>query len=1195
MKKLLKIWKQNTFLRTNSVPKRSRNSKTDTRKFRKTLRLESLESRNLLSVTPANLGSLCAGSVLIVNSEADGPADASADDAFVTLREAVEYANEHEAIREIRFADGIEKIVLTEGELHISGNFDLVADTGLTIDGNQASRIFHVVGGTETDSVVFRGLTLQNGNAHGDEMDIYGGAILLTDGGWLTVQECGIFESTSSFGGGAIGNHAGHLLVSHSRISGNSAAAGGAVLDVDAAETLILNSILTDNSAGLFGAYTTDLTSRSFVVNSTFAGNRDLDLLNDSESCGVWNSILSDGISGLSQVAGSSSSMTKIVNSLIQKEIFKEFPADQDWKTWDGAPDSPAHTENAALVLKDEDSDPTNDVCSQMQAMGANALFLAAVEALASENGTDISGTLRTLGDTVDIGAYESPIRIEFVDSDGTLLKEVLTKDGVSDLEGAPIEAPTPPARDLYDFSGWDQPWKNAAEDLTVTAQYTPRFSGTSIIVDTNADSTAQDGKISLREAVQAANENSAVKEIRFASGISAIHLTEGELTISGNFDILADGVSFTADAGSRFFYVTGGTGSDPVILAGMTLSGAVHDDGERGAAIYVKKDANAKLDRVSILACETDGAGGAVMNSGNLTLTSSLIAGCSAGTSGGGAIYSTSSLTIGNCTIVGNTSSRTENGIAIYSTSAGNVKIRNSIIVENGPELDKQMNLDRGTWDVMYSMTNDRTSGYGIAYTEAVRDRIFAETLPTSSGAGSLTSWQNWSPALHRNSPLKNKGTNGRDVPQIFGVGGSNELREIADLLGNVRFSDESLDIGAVESVDVPLLVTVQIENGKALYVNWESVDGCTEYSVQYRDVSTSRWTTKKVKNATNLKINAKAGTTWEIRVTPLGIADAQTAETQAVVLAAPKMSFDRKAVKDDSFVVNVSNFTSTNLAEEADTLTLMFEKGETIAIALENGSGTGTFSNGLAVEFRNGVLTFTNAQSNTQYKIKAQFANRTGTSALTSSVNVKTTMAPYLVPKILSAAATGEKTIEVSWEAAYGKNSGSKATKYTIQYFDVKKGRWSNAGSVDASKLAFDGTRYTYTISRLTGGSDYLVRVLAAKDRYFLASETSGELSARTWLSMPKISTVSTKTAGSAEISWKAVNGAVSYLLSYAESGTQDWSTVSVTAVSGTVKTTIFGLSSGVGYDFKVQALAVEPAENSLESPIKTLRKVK
>ncbi|MBO5437912.1 MAG: hypothetical protein J6A23_09635, partial [Thermoguttaceae bacterium] len=464
MKKLLKIWKQNTFLRTNSVPKRSRNSKTDTRKFRKTLRLESLESRNLLSATPANLGSLCAGSVLIVNSEADGPADASADDTFVTLREAVEYANEHEAIREIRFADGIEKIVLTEGELHISGNFDLVADTGLTIDGNQASRIFHVVGGTETDSVVFRGLTLQNGNAHGDEMDIYGGAILLTDGGWLTVQECGIFESTSSFGGGAIGNHAGHLLVSHSRISGNSAAAGGAVLDVDAAETLILNSILTDNSAGLFGAYTTDLTSRSFVVNSTFAGNRDLDLLNDSESCGVWNSILSDGISGLSQVAGSSSSMTKIVNSLIQKEIFKEFPADQDWKTWDGAPDSPAHTENAALVLKDEDSDPTNDVCSQMQAMGANALFLAAVEALASENGTDISGTLRTLGDTVDIGAYESPIRIEFVDSDGTLLKGVLTKDGVSDLEGAPIEAPTPPARDLYDFSGWDQPWKNAAE-----------------------------------------------------------------------------------------------------------------------------------------------------------------------------------------------------------------------------------------------------------------------------------------------------------------------------------------------------------------------------------------------------------------------------------------------------------------------------------------------------------------------------------------------------------------------------------------------------------------------------------------------------------------------------------------------------------------------------------------------------------
>jgi len=1212
MMKLMKIWKQNTSLRINSAPKRSRNSKTDTHKFRKTLRLESLESRELLSVTPANIEALCADSALIVNSSADGPAGNTANDEFVTLREAVEYANAHSEIREIRFADGIEKIVLTEGELHISGNFDLVADAGLAIDGNQASRIFRVTGGTETDAVVFCGLTLQNGNAMSSDVDtdIYGGAVLLTDGGWLSVQECGIFDSSAAHGGGAIGNDASHLLVSSSRISGNSSMIGGAVIDVFEAETLILNSVLTNNSTSMFGAYATDLNSPcAFIVNSTFAGNQNSDLFNDSESCCVWNSILSSGISELVQVAGSGSGITKTVNSLIQAEIFNEFPADQDWKTWNGAPDDPActETENEALPLKDGDSDPENDVYSQMQTMGANSLFLAAVEALASENGTDISGTPRTLGGSLDIGAYESPISIQFVDPDGTHLKEVLTKDGIYDIDGSLIEAPTPPERDLYYFTGWDQTWENAQEDRTITAQYQLRTSGTSITVDTAADSMVQDGKISLREAVQAANDDSTVKEIRFASGISAIHLTE-ELLISGNFDILADGISFTAEAGSRFFNVTGGTDADAVILAGMTLSGAILENGENGAAIYVKNGANLKLDRASILSCETEGAGGAVMNSGNLTLTSSLIAGCSAGSFGGGAIYSTNALTIVNCTIVGNTTTRRNSssqmsGAAIYATSAAEAKvtIRNSIIVENGPDLETQMNLDTQTdsdspkWDIMYSMTGSSPGKYGIAYTPDVRDQIFAEVLPTGSGADSLTAWQNWSPALHRNSPLKDQGTHGNGVPQAFGEKSIAPLREMTDLLGNVRLSDEKIDIGAVESVNLPLLVTLRTENGKTLYVEWESVEGCVEYSVQYRDVSTSRWTTKKVKNATTLKINAKAGTTWEVRVTPLGIADAEIAEAQAVVLAAPKMTFDRKAVKDDTFTVNVSNFTSTNLAAEAETLTLTLEKVETISIALENGYGTGTFSNGLTVEFRNGLLTFTNAQSNTQYKIKAQFANGTGTSALTSSVNVKTTMAPYLVPNIVSAIATGEKTIEVSWEAAYGKNSGARATKYTIQYYDVQKGRWSNAGSVDASKLAFDGTCYTYTISRLTGGSDYLVRVFAAKDRYFLASENSGELSARTWLSTPKITTVSTKTAGTAEVSWKAANGAVSYLLSYAETGTQNWVTVPVTAVSGTVKMTIFGLTSGAGYDFKVQALAVEPAENSLESPIKTLRKVK
>ena len=61
---------------------------------------------------------------------------------------------------------------------------------------------------------------------------------------------------------------------------------------------------------------------------------------------------------------------------------------------------------------------------------------------------------------------------VTFKDWDG----EVLKTEEVT--EGSGATAPTSPTRDYYTFTGWNKPFDEVTEDLTVTATYTEGFSG---------------------------------------------------------------------------------------------------------------------------------------------------------------------------------------------------------------------------------------------------------------------------------------------------------------------------------------------------------------------------------------------------------------------------------------------------------------------------------------------------------------------------------------------------------------------------------------------------------------------------------------------------------------------------------------------------------------------------------------------
>lgn len=367
---------------------------------------------------------------------------------------------------------------------------------------------------------------------------------------------------------------------------------------------------------------------------------------------------------------------------------------------------------------------------------------------------------------------------------------------------------------------------------------------------------------------------------------------------------------------------------------------------------------------------------------------------------------------------------------------------------------------------------------------------------------------------------------------------------------------------------------------SGTKVTVSWNAAESESEYLVQYRASGTDRWTSKTV-SGTSFTFSGRSGYSYEILVTPSGSGHSFT--TSAAILATPKIV--KNTVSDDTFTAYVTNFASTNLKDAKNVAVTL--NNESITLSLTNGSGSGTFANGISAVFQNGVLTFTNAESSQTYKIQVRFSNAFGSTAASSNLSVKTLAAAYSAPTNVQATAVGSTEISVLWNASVGKNSTHQASKYTVQY--LKNGRWTTVSS------RVSGT--SYTIRKLTGGTEYQIRVFATKDRAFLASSASEVTSgstATTLLSVPKITRVSSKVSGTATIQWNGVQGAESYELAYCVSGTNTWVYVPVSGTQRRISTEISGLVSGTSYDFKVQAISATIPSSDFSS-IKTLKKIK
>jgi hypothetical protein len=204
-------------------------------------------------------------------------------------------------------------ILFTSGEIVLARNVVIDATalpTGLTLNGNNSSRLFFVNG---AQTVVLAGLTLTGGNGVGTSPSGAGGAIYNSGGnltlnqctlannaatgtsavggairhgsGTLTLNRCTIANNTSSASGstaGGIGIAAGSATLNQCTLSGNSAASSGGALKCNSGAALTLTQCtVAGNMAGTSGGGlnnqgTTNLTNSIVAGNSTSSSGFDL-------------------------------------------------------------------------------------------------------------------------------------------------------------------------------------------------------------------------------------------------------------------------------------------------------------------------------------------------------------------------------------------------------------------------------------------------------------------------------------------------------------------------------------------------------------------------------------------------------------------------------------------------------------------------------------------------------------------------------------------------------------------------------------------------------------------------------------------------------------------------------------------------------------------------------------------------------
>ena len=278
------------------------------------------------------------------------------------------------------------------------------------------------------------------------------------------------------------------------------------------------------------------------------------------------------------------------------------------------------------------------------------------------------------------------------------------------------------------------------------------------ITVNTLKDEMDVDGNCSLREAIRAANLDTAVDACPAGSGADTIYLPGGVYTLSiaganenngltGDLDILSDltitgaGEAATiVDGGGldRVFHVVNDT---QVRIANLTIrNGSVTSAGFYSGGGILNQAGNLIVERVVMQANHAENTGGGIDNHGNLSVDRSTFIQNTAAVGGG--LFNDAQLSVTNSTFIQNVADRTGGGLdnnndgttIVNSTFNGNTANQGG----GGLFTDSQM-------DLLNLTIIGNTTGLTNNYTIGIRIKNTIIALSTSgsdcTGSGTFTS----------------------------------------------------------------------------------------------------------------------------------------------------------------------------------------------------------------------------------------------------------------------------------------------------------------------------------------------------------------------------------------------------------------------------------------------------------------------
>lgn len=279
------------------------------------------------------------------------------------------------------------------------------------------------------------------------------------------------------------------------------------------------------------------------------------------------------------------------------------------------------------------------------------------------------------------------------------------------------------------------------------------------IAVNTTDDEINSDGDCSLREAIQAANSDSAVDACTPGSGADIITLPAGVYTISADQSIFDDltingaGASSTiidrAGAGAtstmRAFYVNNGR---TLALNNLTVQHGHAHSNDYGGGIYINDGTlnvtNGVIadNHAGVGSTTTSGRGGGIYNdNGTVTITNSTISGNYAGICGGGiANENDGTLNVTNSTFSDNESSW-GGGINLSANTPIAIIASSTFTGNNGINTGGGINVFAGEITITNSTFSANTGHLGAALSNndtmsVINSTIISNTTDTGSGS---------------------------------------------------------------------------------------------------------------------------------------------------------------------------------------------------------------------------------------------------------------------------------------------------------------------------------------------------------------------------------------------------------------------------------------------------------------------------